>query len=303
MKKNSLIAVLLLIMAGVSFFTSCTTEEENLSPNISFVSGSGYISSDATLKAGEAFTVNLSASANSTSGAKLVKLNVIRVLGGNTVTVADETIDLSSFTSEVSANAAFIAGTEKWTFTVTDANGETAAISLNITTTAGAAINTFDQKILGSYYNNTYGSFFGSADGTVYKMVEAYNNQAKVDWCYYYGVSDGATIAAPNDATAINDIFTNATYGLSQWTTRNATLFSLVTESILWTILPTMPRLLHTQAAPPIPALNSLPLAALLLLKLQAENLALSGLPILQPEAPEALPITLKCSNNPADFI
>ncbi|HOW31579.1 MAG TPA: hypothetical protein PLP88_08430, partial [Bacteroidales bacterium] len=117
---------------------------------------------------------------------------------------------------------------------VTDANGETAAISLNITTTAGAAINTFDQKILGSYYNNTYGSFFGSADGTVYKMVEAYNNQAKVDWCYYYGVSDGATIAAPNDATAINDIFTNATYGLSQWTTRNATLFSLVTESILW---------------------------------------------------------------------
>ena len=234
MKKNSLIAVLLLIMAGVSFFTSCTTEEENLSPNISFVSGSGYISSDATLKAGEAFTVNLSASANSTSGAKLVKLNVIRVLGGNTVTVADETIDLSSFTSEVSANAAFIAGTEKWTFTVTDANGETAAISLNITTTAGAAINTFDQKILGSYYNNTYGSFFGSADGTVYKMVEAYNNQAKVDWCYYYGVSDGATIAAPNDATAINDIFTNATYGLSQWTTRNATLFSLVTESILW---------------------------------------------------------------------
>jgi hypothetical protein len=234
MKKTSLIAALLLIMASVSFFTSCTTEEENLSPTINFVTGSGYISSDANLKAGEAFTVNLSAAANSTSGAKLVNLKVIRVLGGNTVTVADETIDLSSFTSEISANAAFIAGTEKWTFTVTDANGETAEISLNITTTAGAAINTFDQKILGSYYNNTYGSFFGSADGTVYKMVEAYNNQAKVDWCYYYGVADGATIAAPNDPTAMNDIFTNATYGLSQWTTRNATLFNVVTESILW---------------------------------------------------------------------
>jgi len=234
MKKTSLIAALLLIMASVSFFTSCTPEEENLSPSINFVTGSGYLSSDATLKAGEAFTVNLSATANSTSGAKLVNLKVIRVLGGNTVTVADETIDLSSFTSEISANAAFISGTEKWTFTVTDANGESAEISLNITTTAGAAIHTFDQKILGSYYNNTYGSFFGSADGTVYKMVEAYNNQAKVDWCYYYGVADGATLAAPDDPTAMNDIFTNATYGLAQWTTRNATLFNVVTESILW---------------------------------------------------------------------
>lgn len=234
MKKTSLIAVVLLVMAGISFFTSCTKEEEDLSPTIKFVTGAGYISSDATLKAGEAFTVNISATANSTSGAKLVNLKVVRTIGSNDVTVADEAIDLSSFTSELSANAAFIAGTEKWTFTVTDANGEKAEISLNITTTAGAAINTFNQKILGSYYNNTYGSFFGSADGTVYKMVEAFNNQAKVDWCYYYGVSDGATIAAPNDPTAMNDIFTNATYGLSKWTTRNATTFSLVTESILW---------------------------------------------------------------------
>jgi hypothetical protein len=234
MKKTGLIAVLMLMMASVSFFTSCTTEEEDLSPTITFVTGSGYISSDATLSAGEAFTVNISATANSTSGAKLTNLKVVRTLGGNAVTVADETIDLSSFTSELSANAAFIAGTEKWTFSVTDANGESAEISINITTTAGGAISTFDQKILGSYSNNTYGSFFGSADGTVYKMVEAYNNQAKVDWCYYYGVSNGATLAAPNDQTAMDEIFTNATYGLSQWSTRNATTFSLVTDELLW---------------------------------------------------------------------
>lgn len=239
MKKISLIAALFLVMASVSFFSACTPdEEEDLSPTLSFVTGSGYISGDATLKAGEEFTVNLSAAANSTSGARLTNLKVIRVIGGNTVTVADETIDQSSFTGEITANAAFIAGSETWTFRVTDANGEYAEISLIITTNGGGEINTFDQKILGSYANNNIGSFFGSADGTVYKFTEAYNNQAKIDWCYYYGaesISDhAATLAAPNDTTAKENVYTNPTYGLEQWSIRNATTFSVVADQILW---------------------------------------------------------------------
>ncbi|HNX43997.1 MAG TPA: hypothetical protein PLJ84_12525 [Bacteroidales bacterium] len=239
MKKISLIAVLFLVMAGVSFFSACTPDEkEDLSPTLSFVTGSGLISGDATLKAGEGFTVNISAAANSSSGAKLTNLKVVRTLGGNEVVVTDETIDQSSFTGEITANAAFIAGSETWSFKVTDANGEYAEISFIITTTAGGEINTFDQKILGSYYNNTYGSFFGSADGTVYKLVDAYNNQAKIDWCYYYGseiISDhGATLAAPNDPTAMNNVYTNPTYGLSQWSVRNATTFFIVPDQILW---------------------------------------------------------------------
>jgi len=226
MKRTGLIAVLLLVMAGVSFFSSCTTEEENLSPTITFVTGSGYVSSDATLNAGEAFTVNISATANSTSGAKLTNLKVVRTIGSNPVTVADENIDLSSFTSEVNANAAFIAGVEKWTFTVTDANGETAEISLNITTNAGGEISTFTQKILGSY-NSSYGSFFASADGSVYSQTQAYDNQSKVDWCYFYGVENAATIAAPDNDEA-KTVYHSATYGLQNWTTLNATLFGKV---------------------------------------------------------------------------
>jgi len=226
MKKTGLIAVLLLVMASISFFTSCTTEEEDLSPTIKFVTGSGYVSSDATLSAGEVFTVNISATANSTSGAKLTNLKVVRNLGGNAVTYVDQDVDQSSFTGEMSAYAAFIVGTEKWTFTVTDANGETAEIVLNITTTAGGEINTFTQKILGSY-GSAYGSFFASADGSVYNRTQAFDNQSKVDWCYFYGVENAATIAAPNNDEA-KTVYHSETYGLQYWTTLNATLFSKV---------------------------------------------------------------------------
>lgn len=109
----------------------------NLAPNIQFITETGYISSDTTLQAGELFKVLISATSNSISGAKIVNLKVVRTMGGNAITVADETIDLSSFTSELSANTAFIAGIEQWTFSVTDANSETSEISLYITTTAG----------------------------------------------------------------------------------------------------------------------------------------------------------------------
>lgn len=116
------------------------------------------------------------------------------------------------------------------TFTVTDeVSSQNVSKNVNIVIPGGNAINTFNNIILGSY-NHTTGSFCASFDGGVYTISTAKANQSLIDFLYYYGATNKATIAAPNDV----DAGTITTLGLSTWTTKNATTFKKVTNTIDW---------------------------------------------------------------------
>jgi hypothetical protein len=91
----------------------------------------------------------------------------------------------------------------------------------------GNPITTYTDKELCGQGNSACGSSFASSDGTVYTIANAKANSAKIDWMYFYGTSNHATIAAPNDADAAT-VFNDATNGLATWTTRNATVFKSV---------------------------------------------------------------------------
>ncbi len=227
MKKISLFFVVLL--AGASFLTSCT--KDTTPPTINFLGGAGYTSSDATIVAGTDIKIGITAQSGS---AKLETLEIVAIHSNTPVPVHTETIDASSsdsFSKDYTLTIDEI-GETKLNFTITDKDGETATVSLTITATQVDDVTTYTQKILGSYDNSTYGSSFASADGTVYKMVDAKANSSKIDWLYFYGVSNLATLASPDDVDAAT-IF-DGTSGLQTWATLNGTRFNKVTAAVVW---------------------------------------------------------------------
>jgi len=235
MKKIQLLAGLLLI-TGIGIFTSCKKDSttEDLSPSMNFVGGSGFISADANLAAGAVFQVGVNASANSTSKTKLTNFKVVRTFNNIPYTVIDSTFSESNFNLQFTIVAYLEAGSERWTFTIKDKDGESKELAFVITTVGTASdITTFSDVVLGSYDNSTIGSSFASSTGVVYKIADAKTNAAKVDWLYYYGVTNLSTLAAPDDVAAAT-IFNSATNGLQTWSVRNATRFRLATEGAVW---------------------------------------------------------------------
>jgi hypothetical protein len=227
----------LIVASGMFLMTSCSdnndTTPTDVTPTINFIGGTGYISADATITAGSEFKVGINAFANATSGAKLVKFTVTRVVNNNPYVVLDSTINVSNFSIEIHTNAQPTATTEAWYYKITDKDTQYKQLSLNITTVSSAGpINAFSMKILGAQQSPT-GSSFASIDGSVYTLAQAKANQTKVDWMYYSGDTDFETVAAPDDPHAAQ-IFTDVNNGLQKWTTKNGTRFKLITDAINW---------------------------------------------------------------------
>jgi len=226
------------LASGLALLNSCSDDETvtpvDETPTINFVGGAGYISSNATLKVNETFKVGINAFSNAATGANLVKFTITRIFN-NIPATQDTTINTDQLNIEVHATANSQVGSETWYFKVTDKNNKTKEISFTITTeavTTYGPIKEFSMKILGAQDNAT-GSSFASIDGTVYSITDAKANAAKIDWLYFYGATNLATIASPNDADAAS-VFNNATWGLQTWSVRNNTLFKEVTDAVNW---------------------------------------------------------------------
>ncbi len=227
-KLNYLLAFVLI--TSVSIITSCSKDSTNTDvlPTISFTGGTGYTSADATLAAGADIKVGISAFSNSSTKTKLNHFKVVRTFNNVPFTALDSTLTATdAFNITLSSYAYPEAGTERWTFTITDKDGQSAEIAFNITTTAASGpISSYTSTILGSYANPTLGSSFASADGTVYLLADAKTNSAKIDWMYYYGATNFATLASPGDAT-VTQVFAGSN-GPASWSVRNDTKFAKV---------------------------------------------------------------------------
>jgi hypothetical protein len=232
--KRVLIFLSAILISSVTFLSSCTEENTpaDLPPTISFVAGAGYISADATVDVSTNFVIKVLAEANTTSASKIASIGITRisnnqVIGDTTFTFNDATI-----TFEITFVSLAVVGTETIEFKATDKDGQDATISLDITTQqqAGGPIDTWSEKLLGSW-NNPTGSSFASINGNVYTLDQAFANQSLIDYMYWWGASTSATIGAPDDANAAL-VFNTGDYKLDNWTTKNATRFKTTTVSV-----------------------------------------------------------------------
>jgi hypothetical protein len=232
MKKITSLLIALLLMSTTVFISCKKKSDNNTPPSLQLVAGTGFVSSDVTVKFGNAIKFKIEASA--TSG-NLTHFTVQRASTGKTKTAFDTVFSSSSFSYILQTFAAGKAGTETWTFTIYDENGNTATKSLVVTTTSDITygpVSSYSSVILGSWQNYSVGSAFASSKGLVYKMSNAKNSDTIIDWLYYYlDVTHPATITAPNDTAAVNSVFVGGD-GLFSWAHRNNTKFKKVTDVI-----------------------------------------------------------------------
>lgn len=134
----------LLLLAGAFVVSSCKKDDDDddqptsYPPVLTFIGGGDYVDSDATLIVNEAFMVGINASENATSGKNIESFEVVRTFNNIPVDVySEDNIGEPNYTWSDTLFANAEVGIERWTFTVTDKNGESTELAINITTEAG----------------------------------------------------------------------------------------------------------------------------------------------------------------------
>src|SRR5690554_435763 len=96
-----------------------------------------------------------------------------------------------------------------------------------------AEIESFTAVLMGSYDDADLGSFFSTVTGDVYKITPAGENSELIDFAYFYGSTNEATISAPDN----DDVFgtgTTQVFGpITEWNKRTATRFAKISTENL----------------------------------------------------------------------
>lgn len=234
MKKLSYLLGLF-VVAGI-LFSACDKDDDVVTdpPGIAFLggetpTGEERVDQDVTLEVNTPFVFGISC--DQTSDNKLRQVKIVRNYENvSSYTILDTSINASSFTIQYQVFSYPTVGMEDFTCTVWDSEDLNSTISFTVTTTPEPSnITTYADKILGAQ-GSTTGSSFASSDGNVYSLADAKANASEIDWLYYYGASNLATIAAPDDPDAAT-VFNNAQNGLQTWSVLNNTMFKLTTLS------------------------------------------------------------------------
>jgi len=154
--KNIKLIFALTMALGLTF-TSCKKDDEekpDQRPSISFKGGNNYISEDATVTAGETFTIGINANSNTDSDSKLISVKYTITSNNAIVHEFDSVFKENSYSLDYNFTMNN-AGEAKIKFVVTDKVGEKAEISLTIiseesTTDLGTSTDVFWERIGGN---------------------------------------------------------------------------------------------------------------------------------------------------------
>ena len=130
MKTNHILSVLLLV--GILVLGSC---DKHTPPSIAFKTGTGYTSANATVAKGASVKVGITASKKEDD---MKTYNISYAYDGASSTTTKETFTLTgnevtSYDKDYDFTVRNQAGTEDWSFTITDKDGNIAKLSIKLT--------------------------------------------------------------------------------------------------------------------------------------------------------------------------
>lgn len=216
MNKLRLVALAAVVSASAIFFQSCGTDEAKPQPELSFIGDAGYTAQDASIAGGTAFKIGVVA----THTVKLEKLEIFVAYDGGPnlkpadCTMCDSSLSGTNLKATYSGMTRVVAGTEKWTFRVTDKDGQSTSKSITITTT-------------------------GSTGDNLIEITKDNDNKTLKVWNFNgplagaYDLKNGGNLKAGDDnkdkdiqdSTALAE---TATWP-GRWTSRNGSTFKVVT--------------------------------------------------------------------------
>lgn len=229
MKKLTNYMLSMLAIAGMLFLTSCGDDEEDPTPTggITVVlDPAGDISGDATLNTGSSYSLRVVVNAaNGNADLATYKITQDGVALSDFDDVAISSSDNRGFTLETPPiDVPLTAGSYAYEFVVTDEDGGTGSVSWVITAEAASAFSSEVTVSLGAQ-SASAGSSYDVEGATQFTLADAKSNSADVDFFYYYGATNLATLWAPGDADAV----TAGLFGLpGDWATRNETAMDKV---------------------------------------------------------------------------
>jgi hypothetical protein len=233
MKRLTLI-ILTLGVVSLGIFSSCSKDEDPVPPTVTI-----NILDAPTYTAGTSVVFQLIISSNEDLVSFWAEESVDSDPWGDvTAMIPDEALDIDSWQFDNGLHAVTLEYTYNIPATGIEPNSEvtisweiedkeaTAKESRTFTIVAGAGpIDSYTAVLLGSHENASVGSFYSIANNAVYTVAQAMAVQPAVDFIYFYGATNEATIAAPDDT----DAGSISVFGLSGWTTMNATRFAATT--------------------------------------------------------------------------
>lgn len=128
--------VIFIAIATIAAISSCSKDEDaHVPPSVEFKTGAGYTSANATVGQGDSVLVGVIATKTED---ELKTFNVSYAYDGNTTTVTAYNLPLSgsqeeSFTTDYAIVTRAQAGTETWSFTISDRDGNVTTKSITLT--------------------------------------------------------------------------------------------------------------------------------------------------------------------------
>jgi hypothetical protein len=213
---NLLLVSLLFVVSGA--FMSCTKDSTDSDATIDLVSGTGYISSDATVAVDSVFKIKWTA----TSTTKMDYVSIIRD-EYTPETGWDEKSITSSLEceGETSITAPSEVGTYTYAIVVYDEDkNELGRIEFVITTTAN--ITSYTAKLLNCPDQaKVKPIYIASTTGTTYSFTTGSSNSGLIDWGFYWGSTNKNTFfSLANQPSDLG-------YTITNWTKNDTKLAKL----------------------------------------------------------------------------
>jgi hypothetical protein len=222
MRKINLL-LLLSLLIGATVLSGCKKDDDEPIvgfPSIDFKGGTNYTFEDVTVSTNDQILVGILAAMHSETQKPLTRFT----LKVGTTNLVDSTFSANTFDADYTISFAEI-GTATLTARITDEGGFSDEVSFNIIIEQGGVKVKKNNDVFMGSFNDPAGSFYSTIEEEVYRVPEAKENQEKVDFIFFRGVTNLNAFAAPDDA----DVNTISDFQLNDWTTKNQTRFQRTT--------------------------------------------------------------------------
>ena len=228
MKRTKLFGLMMALVVGMGF-TSCSDDEDLSGDHITIVPSANNPS---TAYVGTPFDIEFTVALLDNRISEVdVRTGNLSVAGYPKTKFDDNKTNLLKFTHEPKE-----AEVGELTFTIIakDNKGAENFAPVKITIKKQpAAIESFTAVLMGSYDDANLGSFFSTVTGKVYKITPAGADSELIDFAYFYGSTNEATISAPDN----DDVFGTGdgkVFGpVTSWAKRQETRFTKISAENL----------------------------------------------------------------------